>query len=72
MELGIDDTKERRRFYRHVNPQSPWLHLSMEVQSGSRLRIMEAEIIHVIDESGCQHDDDDNSLALVDKGRNDQ
>ena len=65
MELGIDDTKEEVVLLRHVILSH---HGLLEYGSPVRPRIMEAEIIHMIDNLDASMMMMSTALALVDKG----
>ena len=66
MELGIDDTKEEVVLLRHVILSH---HGLLEYGSPVRPRIMEAEIIHMIDNLDASMMMMSTALALVDKER---
>ena len=65
MELGIDDTREEVVLLRHVILSH---HGLLEYGSPVRPRIMEAEIIHMIDNLDASMMMMSTALALVDKG----
>ena len=65
MELGIDDTKEEVVLLRHVILSH---HGLLEYGSPVRPRIMEAEIIHMIDNLDASMMMMSTALTLVDKG----
>ena len=65
MELGIDDTKEEVVLLRHVILSH---HGLLEYGSPVRPRIMEAEIIHMIDNLDASMMMMSTALSLVDKG----
>ena len=64
MELGIDDTKEEVVLLRHVILSH---HGLLEYGSPVRPRIMEAEIIHMIDNLDASMMMMSTALALVDR-----